>query len=411
MAFKFNWPAFDDEFYKDAVGQIESALNKGAKPPHIVDDILVSELFLGTVPPSLEILEISDIGLDRFKGIFRMNYSGDAYLVLQTKVQVNPVTPSSSQMPKARPTIGIVNSYGANGMVNAHKPLVVPMQLRICDIMMDAIFYLSVSVTKGLSLSFKNDPIQQIYVMSTFDDMPSVRDMLQNEIEKQIRSVLVEEMPRVLHEQSLRWVQKGLSMSMDSVESGNNDTMTSSVGVSSNTVDSGVGKTSEEAVLLDKVIDDEEQIAAESPTRVSPVLAHSFPVFTAATSNNIASGHNRPSWRFPFKSQDKLKINTQNLNSSSRSIKSVPVQKTTASSPLSPTFIRYNNSTTSIQRKSYNVPEDSFTNKNKRLGRQPSQRKRYSSSMSVPLSPFVGLHPANLKSPNSPAHIRTRTEN
>jgi hypothetical protein len=39
-------------------------------------------------PPELEILDIGDLALDRFRGIFRLTYSGDAYIVLQTKVQV-----------------------------------------------------------------------------------------------------------------------------------------------------------------------------------------------------------------------------------------------------------------------------------------------------------------------------------
>lgn len=39
-------------------------------------------------PPELEILEIGDLSTDRFRGIFRLTYSGDAYIVLQTRVQV-----------------------------------------------------------------------------------------------------------------------------------------------------------------------------------------------------------------------------------------------------------------------------------------------------------------------------------
>lgn len=44
-------------------------------------------------PPDLEILEIGDLSTDRFRGIFRLTYSGDAYIVLQTKVQVRPALP------------------------------------------------------------------------------------------------------------------------------------------------------------------------------------------------------------------------------------------------------------------------------------------------------------------------------
>lgn len=40
-------------------------------------------------PPDLEILEVGDLATDKFRGIFKLTYAGDAYIVVQTKVQVN----------------------------------------------------------------------------------------------------------------------------------------------------------------------------------------------------------------------------------------------------------------------------------------------------------------------------------
>jgi hypothetical protein len=90
MAFNFNWSPLtaDADFYKRARDLLTTALNKSPKPPIIVDDILVNEFNLGSVPPDLEILEIGDIADDRFRGIFKMCYSGDAFLTLKTRVQV-----------------------------------------------------------------------------------------------------------------------------------------------------------------------------------------------------------------------------------------------------------------------------------------------------------------------------------
>lgn len=48
MAFRFNWPEFDSEFYVEARSQLEAALNKGNKPKNIVDHITVKELHMGT---------------------------------------------------------------------------------------------------------------------------------------------------------------------------------------------------------------------------------------------------------------------------------------------------------------------------------------------------------------------------
>jgi mitochondrial distribution and morphology protein 34 len=94
MAFNFNWSPLtaDADFYKRAQEMLTTALNKSPKPPIIVDDILVNELNLGSVPPELEILEIGDLAEDRFRGIFKMCYSGDAFLTLKTRVQVRSTT-------------------------------------------------------------------------------------------------------------------------------------------------------------------------------------------------------------------------------------------------------------------------------------------------------------------------------
>ena len=90
MAFNFNWSPLtaDASFYTRAQELLTTALNKYPKPPIIVDDILVNELNLGSVPPDLEILEVGDLAEDRFRGIFKMVYSGDAFLTLKTRVQV-----------------------------------------------------------------------------------------------------------------------------------------------------------------------------------------------------------------------------------------------------------------------------------------------------------------------------------
>ena len=106
MSFTFNWTRFSDQFHFDAIQMLNTALNKGNKPPIIADKIEVVELEMGTQvlskdlicyrrtpqdftqPPELEIRDIGDLTVDQFRGIFRMTYSGDAHIVLKTKVQV-----------------------------------------------------------------------------------------------------------------------------------------------------------------------------------------------------------------------------------------------------------------------------------------------------------------------------------
>lgn len=88
MAFKFTWPTFSPSFYQTASNLLTSALSKAPTPPIITDNIVVKEFNLGTTAPELEMLEIGELGDDKFRGVFKLKYSGDAFIVLQTKVQV-----------------------------------------------------------------------------------------------------------------------------------------------------------------------------------------------------------------------------------------------------------------------------------------------------------------------------------
>ncbi|OAD08549.1 hypothetical protein MUCCIDRAFT_154951, partial [Mucor lusitanicus CBS 277.49] len=185
MAFRFNWPEFDSEFYGEARSQLEAALNKGNKPKNIVDHISVTELNMGTTAPDLEILEIGELSTDKFRGIFKLTYCGDAYIVIQTKVQANPMHAKESDLPRhTRPSV-----------LAADQPLVVPMLLRISDLKLRGIVVLVVSKTKGITLVFKNDPLESILVSSTFDSVTSVRSFLQREIENQLRNLFQEDLP------------------------------------------------------------------------------------------------------------------------------------------------------------------------------------------------------------------------
>jgi len=48
MSFTFDWPQFSDKFHYDAIQMLNTALNKGSKPPVMADKIEVIELQMGT---------------------------------------------------------------------------------------------------------------------------------------------------------------------------------------------------------------------------------------------------------------------------------------------------------------------------------------------------------------------------
>ncbi|KAI1368500.1 mitochondrial distribution and morphology protein 34 [Xylaria arbuscula] len=196
MAFNFNWSplAADAEFYKRAQELLTSALNKYPKPPIIVDDILVTEFNLGSVPPDLEILEIGDLAEDRFRGIFKMCYSGDAFLTLRTRVQANPLNTYLS----AKPT------FTSPQPLAAAAGLTIPLSITLSEIKLSAFIILVFSKQKGLTLVFRNDPLESLKVSSTFDSIQFVRDYLQRTIEGQLRNLMMEELPAIIHKLSLQ---------------------------------------------------------------------------------------------------------------------------------------------------------------------------------------------------------------
>ncbi|KAF2232161.1 hypothetical protein EV356DRAFT_505559 [Viridothelium virens] len=193
MAFNFNWsPLIADT--SRARDMLTTALNKSPKPPIIVDDIIVNELNLGSVPPELEILEIGDLAEDRFRGIFRMSYSGDAFLTLKTRVQANPLNTYLSTRP----------SFASPQPLAASSSLTIPLQITLSDIRLSGFVVLVFSRQKGITLVFRNDPLESLKVSSTFDSIPFVRDYLQKEIEGQLRVLFMEDLPAIIHRLSLR---------------------------------------------------------------------------------------------------------------------------------------------------------------------------------------------------------------
>ena len=197
MAFNFNWSplATDASFYERAKELLTNALNRaGPRPAIIVDDFLVSEFNLGDVPPDLEIVEIGDLAEDKFRGTFKMRYQGDAVLSLKTKVQANPLnTYLSTRSPFTTPQ-----------PLAAATGLTIPLQITLSEIRLSGFIILVFSRQKGLTIVFKDDPLESLRVSSTFDAIPFVANYLQKEIEGQLRNLLMDELPAIIHRLSLR---------------------------------------------------------------------------------------------------------------------------------------------------------------------------------------------------------------
>lgn len=198
MSFQIEWPRFSVDFLEKAKTQLTAALSSSHKQEAVVDQITVTDLTMGDTPPELEILEITELLPERFKGIFKMAYSGNASIMIQTKIQANALS-----APTASRSVTFKNS-----MLAAHYPLVVPMQMRISMLKLRGIIVLVMDQEKGVTLVFKNDPLEALLVSSTFDDVPNIQQKLQTRIEAQVRTMFQSELPQMVHNLSLIYLQK-----------------------------------------------------------------------------------------------------------------------------------------------------------------------------------------------------------
>ena len=236
MAFNFNWSPLSttstssSAFYDHAKSLLTAALNKSEKPPIIVDDILVDDLNLGAAAPDLEILEIGDIAEDRFRGIFRMSYDGDACLTLRTKVQVRRfphircvwlgVLTWTNKANPLNTYLSTTPSFTSPDPVAASSPLTIPVQITLSSFKLSGFVILVFSKAKGITLVFRNDPLESLKVSSTFDSIPFIADYLQKEIERQVRRIFQEDLPVAVHRLSLRLWNPEYAASLDEEATG-----------------------------------------------------------------------------------------------------------------------------------------------------------------------------------------------
>jgi len=187
MAFKFNWTTFDKNFIDKAQSKLTEALNKGIKN-QMIGTIRVDELNMGTKAPELEVMEIGDLSEEKFKGIFKITYQGDAYIVIRATLQINPLV-----VPETPITLSV-----GSGVIAADQPLLIPVKLRISNLKLSGIAVLGFS-NKGITFCFKNDPLEDINVSSTFDRIQAIKKLIERIIKTQISAFLLEDVPELIH--------------------------------------------------------------------------------------------------------------------------------------------------------------------------------------------------------------------
>ncbi|GAV29537.1 hypothetical protein PMKS-003038 [Pichia membranifaciens] len=199
MSFKLNWNAIEkDSFLSYARELLEEALNSGKRPAILSDDIRIVALNFGTIAPIFQILEIGDLGVDKFRGIFNFKYHGDASITVTTKI-------SASLLKNYNNNIDDDFDFIKPNFIVSDCDFDIPLNLTLSNFKMSSIIIIVFSKTKGLTLVFKNDPLENIDVNSTFDRITPIANFLQKKIESQISDLFKEFLPSLLYKFSLKY--------------------------------------------------------------------------------------------------------------------------------------------------------------------------------------------------------------
>lgn len=86
----------------------------------------------------------------------------------------------------------------------AQSGLTIPLSITLSDFKLSGFVILVFSKKKGLTIVFRNDPLESLKVSSTFDSISFVREYLQKTIEDQLRNLFMEELPAIIHRLSLK---------------------------------------------------------------------------------------------------------------------------------------------------------------------------------------------------------------
>jgi mitochondrial distribution and morphology protein 34 len=76
--------------------------------------------------------------------------------------------------------------------------------ITLSEIKLSAFIIVVFSKQKGLTIVFRNDPLESLKVSSTFDSIQFVRDYLQRTIEGKLRELIMDELPAIIHRLSLQ---------------------------------------------------------------------------------------------------------------------------------------------------------------------------------------------------------------
>ncbi|EGC40051.1 hypothetical protein DICPUDRAFT_93461 [Dictyostelium purpureum] len=214
MSFKLSWGGFDDAFYNNLKSELNKTLNSGPPIPNITDKLLVYQIHLGDIAPEIQLLEL-DPSKDRMKFVFKVKYNGNGLLELRTMVQANPIYLGSSVTNVPRFERDLIKKLRFGSASNPH---IIPLSILIKDIVFDGILSVCIvnnnnsngnsNETMGnnsptsnggkIEASFKEDPLKNVNIVTSFDEFPAAGKFIASLVENQLRDFINKEFPSIV---------------------------------------------------------------------------------------------------------------------------------------------------------------------------------------------------------------------
>lgn len=205
MSFNINWSQTRSDLSSMTKDLLNNALNSG-KSNILTSQIEILNLEFGNQQPNFEILEIGELTKQSFRGIFKLDYDGDARLNLKTTVEANPINIYTNN---TKDVYGDeLTDFISPNFVMSNDSFSIPLNLQLSQIKINSIIIIVFSKTKGLTLVFRNEPLEKIVINSSFDDINPLKDFLQKKIETQIKDIIKDILPSLLYELSLNYVSE-----------------------------------------------------------------------------------------------------------------------------------------------------------------------------------------------------------
>jgi len=192
MSVHFRWPQFDKKFIQNLQESIESSVRIADKPPSIASEVKVIQLYLGTIPPNIEILDISEFEEDRIAISFSIEYQGDASLHGVTSLQINPLYPLQTRGHR-------MASHRFFGLGTAHKPLVAPLDARLHLVRLRGVADLKINPNIGVEFRWRSNPLQSMALSSNFERCPLANEPLFRQICELFENLLMDTLPYAIH--------------------------------------------------------------------------------------------------------------------------------------------------------------------------------------------------------------------